>query len=366
MNNTLGLYIHIPFCRSKCPYCDFFSCRASESDYDNYIKCLKNIMKYHSEIIDKEIDTVYFGGGTPSVLGADRIAGILEYTRECFSVSNKAEITMEANPASGKFFDFARIAEFGVNRISLGMQSSNQKELKALGRLHSAEDVENTIKLIRKAGINNISLDLMMGIPYQTVESLRDSIDFCVAQNVSHISSYILKIEKGTIFEKRYDSYDFPSDEEAADLYLFAVDYLSKNGFEQYEISSFCKKGFESRHNLKYWTLGEYLGIGPAAHSFIDGKRFYYDRSFENFEKNIIRSEGEGGTTEEYIMLGLRLKRGLDLTECKKILGEKGSENLLKTSEKFVKAGLMEQKNNHLNFTPKGFLVSNAVLAQII
>lgn len=366
MSNNLGLYIHIPFCRSKCPYCDFFSMRGDEQGFDEYTRILKNNIRHWGQRTDKLVDTIYIGGGTPSVIGADRISDILCCVRESFSVLDKAEVTMEANPASGRFFDFGKVASFGINRVSLGMQSADSDELKALGRLHSTEDVISSIKLIRNAGIQNISLDLMMGIPNQTKDSLRKSIDFCVELGAEHISSYILKIEPGTIFDKRYDNYNFPDDDETAELYLFAVDYLAENGYEQYEISNFCKTGFESKHNLKYWTLEDYLGLGPAAHSFLNGKRFYYKRDLKSFESNITEDEGSGGDAEEYIMLRLRLRKGLDLRECKKILGEGISEKLAAKSQKYIKNNLMELKDNRLFFTPKGFLVSNSILADLI
>ena len=364
--NNLGLYIHIPFCRSKCPYCDFFSVRGNEKDYSEYVKVLNNNIKYWSEKTAKPVDTIYFGGGTPSALGADNICEILSCVKDNFNITKDAEITLEANPSRLIPFDYEKVSSLGVNRISLGLQSADENELKTLGRLHSAEDVKNTVQQIRNAGIDNISLDLMMSIPRQTADSLKKSIDFCVTLDVQHISSYILKIESGTVFDKRYDNYDFPDDDETAELYLFAVDYLAENGFEQYEISNFSKKGFESRHNLKYWTLEDYLGIGPAAHSFMDGKRFYYDRSFEAFRDNKLVFEGSGGGNDEYIMLGLRLKKGIDLEECKKALGEDLTESLLKKSAKYIKSGYMKLSNGKISFTPKGFLVSNTIISDLI
>jgi oxygen-independent coproporphyrinogen-3 oxidase len=362
MSNKLGLYIHIPFCRSKCPYCDFFSKRANYNDYTDYAKSVRDKLIIWSEKTDKEIDTVYFGGGTPSVVGADIICDIINCIKEYFILSDNAEITMEANPASGRFFDFAKVYNSGVNRVSLGLQSANNNELKQLGRIHSADDVVSAVNLIRSSGINNISLDLMIGIPEQTTESLKYSIDFCSQLDVQHISSYMLKIEQGTVFDKKRDKYNFPDDDKTADLYLFSVDYLNEKGFEQYEISNFCKKGYESRHNLKYWKLEEYLGIGPSAHSFMDGRRFYYESSIEGFKNNNIIDDGIGGNIEEYIMLGLRLKEGIDIT----IPEAKLSGEILRKSEKLIKSGLMELNNGHLSFTKEGFLVSNSIIADFI
>ncbi|MGN1139257.1 MAG: radical SAM family heme chaperone HemW, partial [Ruminococcus sp.] len=311
MSDCLGLYIHIPFCHSKCPYCDFFSIRGNSANYGEYVEVLnKNIVMW-SKKINKKVDTIYFGGGTPSIIGADLLTEILISIKENFNVSDDAEITLEVNPHSGKFFDFNKAYHYGFNRISIGLQSSNKAELKSLGRTHTTDDVINTINLIREAKIENISLDVMMGIPNQTKDSLKETLDFCIKSKVNHISSYILKLEENTVFYKRQEKLNLPSDDETADLYKFAVGYLAEHKYNQYEISNFSKSGFESKHNLKYWNLEDYLGIGPAAHSFINKKRFYYKNSIEDFKNNNIISDGTGGNQEEYIMLQLRLKKGL-------------------------------------------------------
>lgn len=365
-SNSLGIYIHIPYCRSKCPYCDFFSMRGNKADYIEYVDLLKNSVKYWSGKTDKTVDTIYLGGGTPSVLGADSVYEIIKSVKEYFNVTNNAEITMEANPSSGKFFDFEKVKEIGLNRVSLGIQSANSNELKKLGRIHSREDVINTIELIKKAGIDNISLDIMLGIPEQSQESLRETIDFCVNTEVKHISSYILKLEENTFFYKNQDRYNFPDEDMTSDLYLYSIEYLRENGFNQYEISNFSKPGFESRHNLKYWNLNDYLGIGAAAHSFLDGRRFYYGRSVEDFKNNIIINDGIGGTKEEYIMLKLRLKSGLSLDEYKKAFGEDVSKDFLNKINIYNKAGYLDIKNDSVSFSDKGFLVSNSIISELI
>ncbi|MCH5298272.1 MAG: radical SAM family heme chaperone HemW [Ruminococcus sp.] len=366
MSDTIGLYIHIPFCRSKCPYCDFFSLRGNESDYSSYVELLKSKIEIWGKKIKKKVDTIYFGGGTPSVLGAEYICDVLSYIKNYFEVYDDAEITLEVNPASGKFFDFAAVKKHGVNRISLGLQSANDNELKLLGRIHSIDDVNNTLSLIKNSGIDNISLDLMLGIPEQTKESLKRSIDFCAESGVTHISSYILKIEDGTIFDKRREQYKFPDEDTTADLYLFAVEYLSAKGFKQYEISNFSQSGFESRHNLKYWNLDDYLGIGPAAHSCVDEKRFYYNRSIENFKNDVIVDDGTGATSEEYILLQLRLSKGINIEKYKEVYGESLPTDFYKKIDKYCKLGLMNQDKNSVSFTPRGFLVSNSIIADLI
>ena len=366
MSDTLGIYIHIPFCKSKCPYCDFYSKRGGESEYKEYAEQLKDKIKYWGEQTDKTVDTIYIGGGTPSVIGAELICEILDSIYGNFTVDKNAEITMEANPASGKSFDFENSRKSGVNRISLGVQSANINELKDLGRLHTPEDVRTTVQLIKDSGINNISVDLMLGIPEQTEGSLKNSVDFCAELGVTHISSYILKIEENTYYYNHRDKYSFPDDERTADLYLKAIELLAEKGFRQYEISNFARSGFESRHNLKYWKLGDYLGIGPAAHSFMNGRRFYYGRSMEDFYDNKIIDDGEGGTAEEYIMLRLRLAEGLDLGKYKEAFGDYPRKDFLNKVESFCKTGLMIREGDKITLTSKGFLVSNSIISELI
>lgn len=366
MNEKLRLYIHIPFCKSKCAYCDFFSGKADEKTYDEYLLQLKNKIEYWSNRTEKTLSSIYFGGGTPSILGDKRLCEVLNFIKQKFSVDNNAEITVEVNPESGKNLDFNNLYSCGFNRISVGMQSSNENELKLLGRIHSVNDVIETITNAKNSGIYNISLDLMLGIPCQTKESLKRSIDYCAELGVTHISSYILKIEEGTPFYINRDRYDFADEDNQAELYLFAVDYLDKLGYTQYEISNFAKPGFESRHNTGYWKLNEYIGIGPSAHSFFEGKRFYYERNMQSFIENIITDDGAGGDEEEFIMLSLRLADGLNFNEYKKRFGKDIPENLIKTAEKYINAGLMKTSGNSISFTPKGFLVSNTIISELI
>lgn len=366
MSNTIGLYIHIPFCKSKCPYCDFFSGRATENDYDNYIKLLSDNICLWSAKTDKTVSSVYFGGGTPSILGAERLSKLLNKIKEDFTVAENAEITVEVNPDSGKTLDFDLLKLSGFNRISVGMQSAVEQELKALGRIHSINDAEVTVKRAQNAGINNISLDLMIGIPYQTIDSLKKSIDFCANCGVTHISSYILKIESGTVFERIQDKLELPDEDSQAQLYLFAVDYLNTLGFEQYEISNFSKIGYESRHNINYWKCGEYIGIGPSAHSFFDGKRFYYSRNMDDFKNNKTYFDCFGGDKEEFIMLSLRLKSGLNFKEYKERYNEDFPEEKIKIIRKYADMGYLVLKDDCAYFTPKGYLVSNAIISELI
>lgn len=366
MSNSIGIYVHIPFCRSKCPYCDFFSMRGNKTEYEKYFEILTDKIEYWSQETNKTVDTIYIGGGTPSVIGTELLYRVLDKVKKCFNVEDNSEISIEVNPESGKRIDFKKLKDEGLNRVSVGLQSADKSELKNLGRIHSAEDVKNTVESIKSAGINNISLDLMLGIPNQTKESLKSSIDFCVELDVKHISSYILKIEENTFYYKNHKKYNFPDETTTADLYLFALEYLKENRFNQYEISNFSKSGYESKHNLKYWNLDEYIGIGPAAHSFLNGKRFYYERNIENFKNNIIIDDGNGATKEEYIMLQLRLATGLDYKKYKEVFGEDLSKDFLNKVNKYIESGFMVRKNCSVSFTPKGFLVSNSIISDLI
>lgn len=366
MSNTIGIYVHIPFCKSKCPYCDFFSANSSETDYDIYCNELKKKFKYWSAKINKEVATIYFGGGTPSVLGAKRLCSLLESIKSNFKIINNPEITVEVNPETGKSLDFCALSNAGFNRISIGMQSAVESELKQLGRIHNSNDAKQTVLNAQNAGINNISLDLMMGIPNQTIDTLENSIKFCAECKVAHISSYILKVEKNTPFYKLKSNLNLADEDMQAQMYLHSVSLLEKLGYKQYEISNFALKGFESKHNINYWQCGEYIGIGPSAHSFLDGKRFYYDRNMNNFVDNIINSDGYGGDEDEYIMLSLRLKRGLVFNDFSKTFGKEISVNTINKAKRLAENKYLEIDNEHICLTPKGFLVSNAIICELI
>lgn len=366
MDDCIGLYIHIPYCKSKCAYCDFFSGKGSENEFDNYTEALIKSLSGWSARINRSVSSVYFGGGTPSILGDSRLSGLLDHIKSVFNVNDSAEITLEINPESGKSLDFKRLKTAGFNRLSIGLQSADENELKTLGRIHTPNEAAQTVSMARTAGFTNISLDLMLGIPMQTKESLKKSIDFCLGCGVTHLSSYLLKIEKGTRFYSYKEQLQLPDEDEQAKLYLFAVDYLNKHGLEQYEISNFAVKGFESRHNTLYWRCGEYIGIGPSAHSFYNGRRFYYERDMQSFLDDKLVDSGEGGTEEEYIMLALRLKTGLVFSDYEQRFNKPLSPAFMKKTEIYAKNGFMYKDDTHVCFTPKGFLVSNTIISDLI
>ncbi len=361
----IGLYIHIPFCKSKCPYCDFYSLRASNELFDVYSASIVSSIKSYSEKLKRKADTLYLGGGTPSILGGDRISEIIKAAKKNFSCDG--EITVECNPSQIEEDFFEKISFAGANRISLGMQSAIDSERKALGRIAGKAQVESTIEKALKAGISNISLDVMLGIPNQNEKSFENTLDFCVNSGATHISAYMLKLEEGTYFHKNAQKLNLPDDDFTADLYLKMVSFLESKGFFQYEISNFSKKGFESKHNLKYWNCEEYLGLGPAAHSFIDGKRFFYPRNIDLFlQGKEPEYDGVGGNLEEYVMLKLRLSEGLDLDKTKEIYPQFNKDGVILQCETLKKNNLMQVNGNFVKLTPEGFLISNMIIEKIL
>lgn len=359
-----GVYIHIPFCQTKCPYCDFYSMRGTDEKKDLYLDALNKEIFSHDNIFS---DTIYLGGGTPSVFGKDRLKILIENAKKQFHFSD-GEITVEVNPSSCDEELIKTLSDIGVNRISMGLQSAIDNERKFLGRQSDADKVTKSIGLCRKHGIENISLDVMLGIPEQTMESLEKTLEFVINSGAKHVSAYILKIEENTLFFRRKENLPLPDEDTVCDMYEFTCDYLEKSGFHQYEISNFSKKGFESRHNLKYWNSEEYLGIGPAAHSYLFGKRFYHDRNFGEYLKNPTEyiPDGDGGSFEEYAMLKLRLSKGLSLREVSEKFNKESFENILKKSEKFIAMKLMTFDGENLFFTRQGFLLSNTILSEIL
>ena len=366
----LSVYIHIPFCKSKCPYCDFYSaCPKDVNILEQYTQALCERIEFYGEkYVHREVGTVYFGGGTPSVLGAERLCRILASVKSAFSVYPDAEITVECNPADVDRAFFETLKEGGVNRISMGMQSANADELHLLGRRHTAEDVKRAMQSAREAGIDNVSVDLMLALPDSDCEKLESSIDFCAELGADHVSAYILKIEPGTPFWNMADSFCLPDEDGTADQYLFMVKKLAEYGYSQYEISNFTKPGKESRHNLQYWRCKEYLGIGPAAHSFVNGERFFFPRDLKSFmDEAEPQKDGTGGSFSEFAMLALRLSEGLQKTVCAQRFknGESLFEVVFDKANELPKP-LITVDNEKIALTAEGFLVSNAILAEIL
>lgn len=363
---TFGLYIHIPFCQGKCPYCDFYSVNFSSQMADQYTAHMcRQIAKKAKEDNHKVVQTLYLGGGTPSVLGTNRLLEIIFSARRHFLIQ-QPEITVEVNPTSARQLDFSALHHVGVNRVSLGVQSANARELVVLGRKHTVQDAKQTAQEACRAGIANLSMDLMLGVPGQTRETLQASIDFCIANGARHISCYILKIEKGTPYFYQKEQLGLPNEDEQAELYLFMCTYLEQMGFTQYEISNFSKPDMESRHNLNYWRCGEYLGLGPSAHSFLNGRRFYTPQSFSAFYENISIDDGPGGGEEEYIMLALRLKEGLVFQAFEQKYKKPFPFRYIQNARKYTKENLLTCDQKGIRLSQKGFLLSNALIAGVL
>ena len=363
---NIGLYLHIPFCRSKCPYCDFYSFSGKDAEKEQYTQVLKERMLSSISTLQCKGDTLYFGGGTPSALGAENLATLVNTCKNGF-LTDDAEITVECNP-HGLNEDFFKILfDCGVNRISMGLQSAIDSERRILGRLSDRKQVENAVKTAQKIGFSNITLDVMLGIPEQTENSLNETLEFCISLGVPHISAYMLKLEENTHFYKNQHKYNFPDDDLTADLYLQMCETLENHGIMQYEISNFAKKGYESRHNLKYWHCEEYLGLGPSAHSYLNGKRFYFGRDFELFMNgNPPIDDGMGGDFTEYSMLNLRLVEGLNENKVFERFGHSIPNEIYEKSKIFIDNGYMTKTENGIALTRKGFLMSNTILAEIL
>ena len=364
--NPIGLYLHIPFCDGKCAYCNFFSRRADSVQLNTYTEHLVSTIQSWGNRLERSVDTVYFGGGTPSLLGHERLNRILQSVYSSFSVENSAEISVEVNPSSTDELDFSFLYQAGFNRLSIGLQSANDNELQILGRRHSAADALRTVKRAQNAGFVNISLDVMLAVPEQTMDSLDKTLSFCAECQVQHISAYILKIEEGTRFYQMKENLPLFSDDEQASFYEHTVDRLAELGYCQYEISNFSKLGYKSRHNLHYWHDDEYLGLGPSAHSFLDCRRFYYENDFQRFYDDEVSDESSGGDSDEYIMLALRLTEGVVFEKYEQRFGKSVSKELIAAAKVLMKQGLCCVSDKGIALTVKGFLVSNSVIAYLL
>lgn len=378
-NKRLGIYVHIPFCRKKCAYCDFYSyCPHDARVYEAYADAVIAHMKSYRDVgVDYAPDTVYIGGGTPTSMPPEEMLRILHGIRSSFRVVKNAEITMECNPATADMQTLRRYRRVGVNRLSIGMQSSNENELRALGRIHSFGDVKRTVRDAREARIDNINLDLMYGIPFQTFDSWRDTLRRAVALRPEHISLYCLKLEAGTPMCENASRYVFPDDEMQFAMYSHAISYLASCGYEQYEISNFARRGFECRHNLKYWQCEEYLGFGPSAHSYFANVRFSFKPSVSEYIKNVVGGARGALTDEyeqiparerlgEYVMLRMRLNAGIDRAEFFRTFGKDFDRLFGQKLARYVKGGFVKDTGGAYRFTTSGMFVSNYILSDIL
>ena len=370
--HPLGLYLHIPFCRSKCAYCDFYSLSGREDRMDAYTAALeRHLIEVAPQAAQHLVDTVYFGGGTPSYLGEKRLVKLLKAVKKHYHVDPHAEITLEANPDSaGDWKALRTLRRAGFNRISIGVQSDQDDMLKRLGRPHTYEQARMAVVRAREAGFANLSLDLMFGLPNQTLTGWRDTLENVLRLKPEHMSCYALKVEPNTPLWEYRDCANLPNDDVQADMYLAASEILQDHGYEHYEISNFAKPGFRSRHNLKYWTGGEYLGFGPCAASDFAGKRFTIEPDLRTYVEGIahhgsVLSECETipprERAGEYVMLRSRIVSGLDAQEYERsyLLPFAPLQQLL---ERFAGHGLAAQSGSRWYLTPRGWLVSNRII----
>ena len=374
---SLGLYVHVPFCRSKCQYCDFYSLPCKDDKLmDGYLDAVCAHIKEAGALApNHKVDTVYFGGGTPSFFGAEGMAVILTTIRRNFDVDNNAEITFEANPDSISEKLLHRLRAEGFNRVSLGIQCDDDEILKKLGRPHTYAQAVTAYQRIRKAGYRNVSVDLMYGLPGQTLADWQETLDNVLKLLPEHISCYGLKVEEGTPLYEYKDAANLPGDDLQADMYLAAVEMLRSRGYRQYEISNFARKGLYSRHNMKYWTGGEYLGFGPSASSDFAGKRFTLSRDLQAYIQG-IRDGGEvmedvqdiplRERAGEYLMLRLRTSAGIAADEYERmfLLPFEPLSKILAEQRALGYVGVNDQGRWYL--TPKGYLISNTIISDLL
>ena len=376
--DTLGLYIHIPFCKSKCRYCDFCSFHAPKPHrIEAYLDALCREIEaygqkehpYHTDAAHRTVDTVYFGGGTPTLLSPSDLARVMEAIRRVFRIANDAEITAECNPATADLTYFQSLRAIGFNRLSIGAQSMQSGELKRLGRLHTADDVKKTVADAREAGFDNVSLDLMFGIPEQTEESLADTLAAALFLSPDHLSVYGLQIEEGTYFARHRDELPLPDEETERAMYMRTIDTLSAHGLYPYEISNFARRGRESRHNLRYWRRQDYIGLGLAAHSCMGDLRFanteVLDRYLEGDYRETEERVSPHDILAERVMLGMRLTEGVDFSTLARKHGNE-ARRYRDALAAYAKYGLVTEDENRIAFTKEGAYVSNAILADVL
>lgn len=374
MKTNLGLYIHIPFCQQKCSYCDFNSFKSSEDERKKYIEALiKEIFIQGPSYKDYIIDSIFIGGGTPSVLDGSDIVRISKALEDNFSIGDNVEFTIELNPNSVKEEKFKAYKKAGINRLSFGGQSFNDKELKDLGRIHKGGDIFTAVNLAKATGFKNISLDLMLGIPGQTLDSLKDSLAKAMSLDLKHLSVYSLILEEGT---RLYDlvtktnKINLPDETLERDMYHFTKNFLRESGFYQYEISNFSKAGFESRHNLKYWSFEDYLGLGLSSHSKVGDKRFAnvdvlssYIISLANNSLPVKEIEflTKKDQINEYIFMGLRKTKGFSYKKFEEIFDLDFLSHYKDEIKKNLDLALVDLDNEYLRLTEKGLDLANQV-----
>lgn len=375
---ALSIYIHIPFCIKKCFYCDFLSYIETENMQEKYIKALLNeINSCSEEFSDYEVETIFFGGGTPSSINKDLLITVMETVKKSFFCSSNMEVTLEANPGTLTEEKLIEYKNCGINRLSIGLQSADNEELKILGRIHTFEQFEENYKTARKAGFDNINIDLISALPYQTVNKFDTTLRKVIALKPEHISVYSLIIEEGTLFYDKYenDKSVFPSEEIDRKIYRESKKILEENGYTRYEISNYAKKGYESRHNMAYWKRADYLGLGLGSSSFINGVRYSNEENMKDYIENSrykekIRKNIEiltkKSAMEEFAFLGLRLMEGIKKKEFYQEFGESISYIYGDIIKKYLNMKMLKESEDSIAFTDEGIDVSNVILADFI
>lgn len=378
MKKDLGLYIHIPFCVKKCAYCDFLSWKGSDEEREAYVQALEKEISSYSEFAkDYRVSTVFFGGGTPSVLEGEQTERILKKIRDTFRVEKDAEITLEMNPGTSQKEKLLLYRELGINRLSIGLQSVKNENLKLLGRIHTYGDFLDSYRMAREAGFDNISADLISTLPGQTLEEWKEELEILQETPLEHISVYQLIIEKGTEFYEKYGEHEelLPDEETSREIYLWTGKYLKEHGFEQYEISNYARPSRKSRHNLRYWERKDYLGLGLGAASMVHNIRMSNTRDWEKYIEGSqnpkrLREEveflEEPRQMEEFMFLGLRKTEGVSRKEFRRIFGRDLDMVYEKALQKHLENGMLEASKDRIRLSQAGILVSNQVLSDFI
>lgn len=378
----IGLYIHIPFCKQKCYYCDFISYSDQKEKIEKYINALTKEIELESNKYKKEeyeISTIYLGGGTPSFLESKYIENIMDIVKEYYNIKNDAEITIEINPGTVNKDKLEHYKQIGINRISIGLQSTKNELLKQIGRIHTYEEFLNCYELARKVGFKNINVDLIIGIPNQTLEDVDEALNKIIELNPEHISLYSLIVEENTIIEKmiRKKEISLPEEEIERKMYWKSKNKLEENNYIHYEISNFAKEGYISKHNYNCWKQKEYLGFGIAAHSYIENNRYcnidLLDKYISNIEnekiennRTICEIQTEEEKQKEYMLLGLRTIEGVNIQEFKNKFIENPIYLFRKQLEKLVKEDLIEIDLNQIKLTTKGLDLANIVWEEFV
>lgn len=380
---TLGIYLHIPFCKRKCAYCDFYSVETDKNE--KLMKPYTRAAVHHLQTVSERttqynIDTVYFGGGTPTALDSKCLTTLVKEISNSFYLAEHTEFTIEMNPGTADLKLLKQLRRHGVNRLSIGAQSANNEELAALSRIHSVQDISTAFRLAREADFQNINIDVMYGLPGQTMDSFRETLQYIISLRPEHISLYGLKIEEGTPFSQRKDALALPDEETEYNMYTEAITLLSEKGWDQYEISNFARKGYQCRHNLKYWNCEEYIGCGPGSHSCFGGVRYSIQKSLPIYLKALGEKSrtipsyvldenytvNEAERESEYIMLRMRLTEGIDCEEYMALFGKDFGAQYGEKLDEYIAGGFISHTGTKYAFTVKGMYVSNYILSSML